>query len=402
MNALLSSVLLVLCAMTALASSVEQRKAESGFEDTCTFITPILKASLSGTTIGLEECVGNVNGELAPRLTGTELLRHARGTGFTSSCTQINIDFITLSAVCFTPSGTTIASSINLSQATGGRGIRRRVECRASTDTETGHSTLHSSGVRTKPTHGVPGRYHVSEFQKPEDLMRKMFGLASGCAFHQTKPTWMGQFSQYLDISIPNIRQPLEVKGLQRLDPEEEDTQQGAILSSTESSAQVRKGKIGRDSRYGQGGISGEVFILWALGTTYYLYDPHGRAHIAKNDSALPTSRKTCGPHYGRAHFRLPATPPASHLSLPAPATRCVRLCPMPLARHLTPRIHWPVRWFHSIRCPVELGIVKIWCLWDATRPIGMLQVKIWSRVRRPSEVTRDSLLGHRRANAIS
>ncbi|KAJ7856222.1 hypothetical protein B0H14DRAFT_2687555 [Mycena olivaceomarginata] len=119
MNTLLSSVLLVLCAMTALASSVEQRKAESGFEDTCTFITPDIESltmfavcpddaggfNLAGTTIGLEECVGNVNGELVP------------GTGFTSSCTQINIDFITLSAVCFTPSGTTIASSINLNTA---------------------------------------------------------------------------------------------------------------------------------------------------------------------------------------------------------------------------------------------------------------------------------------------
>ncbi|KAJ7205562.1 hypothetical protein GGX14DRAFT_644877 [Mycena pura] len=47
-------------------------------------------------------------------------------------------------------------------------------------------------------------------------------------------------------------------------------------------------------------------------------------------DYTLPTSRKTCGPQR-HAHFWLPATPPAGHFSLPAPATRRVRLCPMPL-----------------------------------------------------------------------
>jgi hypothetical protein len=46
------------------------------------------------------------------------------------------------------------------------------------------------------------------------------------------------------------------VKGLKRLDPEEKDTQQGAILKSTETSAYVKERKSGRDSRHGQGGIS--------------------------------------------------------------------------------------------------------------------------------------------------
>ncbi|KAJ6535650.1 Cyanovirin-N [Mycena capillaripes] len=54
------------------------------------------------TTIGLNSCVGNSNGELVA------------GGAFSSSCSSISFSGITLSATCQTPSGTTIRTSLDL------------------------------------------------------------------------------------------------------------------------------------------------------------------------------------------------------------------------------------------------------------------------------------------------
>ncbi|KAJ6510513.1 hypothetical protein C8R45DRAFT_964371, partial [Mycena sanguinolenta] len=122
MNALLSSVLLVLCAMTALASPVEERKADGDFDATCAFpeinidsltITALCQDhnGVFGpqfTTISLNLCVGvGVNGELEP------------GTDFSASCSNITSPdgFFELSADCTTPSGTTVESSLDLNLA---------------------------------------------------------------------------------------------------------------------------------------------------------------------------------------------------------------------------------------------------------------------------------------------
>ncbi|KAF7367906.1 Cyanovirin-N [Mycena sanguinolenta] len=112
MNALLSSVLFVLCAMTALTEAGD-------FEATCTFID--VRLDLFAVTAecqdhngdfgpnmekNLDLCVGNVNGSLVP------------GTNFNQTCSNItNPDFLIIAADCITPSGTTMESSINLNDA---------------------------------------------------------------------------------------------------------------------------------------------------------------------------------------------------------------------------------------------------------------------------------------------
>ncbi|KAJ6535593.1 Cyanovirin-N [Mycena capillaripes] len=120
MNTLLSSVLLAIFAMAAapgaLATPVDdERAAETNFSATCTGISfnssndnltaTCQKSGGVGTettTIGLNSCVGNTNGELVA------------GAAFSGSCSSISFSGVTLSATCKTPTGTTIRTSIDL------------------------------------------------------------------------------------------------------------------------------------------------------------------------------------------------------------------------------------------------------------------------------------------------
>ncbi|KAJ7825014.1 Cyanovirin-N [Mycena leptocephala] len=117
MNTLLSSVLLAIFAMAAapgaLATSVNGRA--SNFSSTCTKISfnsannsLTATCELSGntgtetTTIPLNACVGNDNGELAA------------GSNFSTSCGNISFSGVTLSATCENPTGNLIHTSIDL------------------------------------------------------------------------------------------------------------------------------------------------------------------------------------------------------------------------------------------------------------------------------------------------
>ncbi|KAJ6577736.1 hypothetical protein B0H19DRAFT_1229761 [Mycena capillaripes] len=119
MNSLLSSVLLALFAVAAvpgaLAAPLEERKAETNFSATCSGISfnsgsDNLTATCQNsggigtttTTIGLNSCVGNTNGELTA------------GKSFSSSCSSISFSGVTLSAICRTPSGGSISTSLDL------------------------------------------------------------------------------------------------------------------------------------------------------------------------------------------------------------------------------------------------------------------------------------------------
>ncbi|KAJ7915271.1 Cyanovirin-N [Mycena leptocephala] len=119
MNTLLSSVLLAIFAMAAapgaLATSAEGRAPATNFSATCTGISfnssndnltaTCQKSGGVGTettTIGLNSCVGNTNGELTA------------GVNFSGSCSSISFSGVTLSAICKTPTGTTIRTSLDL------------------------------------------------------------------------------------------------------------------------------------------------------------------------------------------------------------------------------------------------------------------------------------------------
>ncbi|KAJ6577698.1 Cyanovirin-N [Mycena capillaripes] len=119
MNTLLSSVLLALFAVAAvpgaLAAPLEERNAETNFSATCSGISfnssnDNLTATCQNsggvgtttTTIGLNSCVGNTNGELTA------------GNSFSSSCSSISFSGVTLSATCRTPSGGSIRASLDL------------------------------------------------------------------------------------------------------------------------------------------------------------------------------------------------------------------------------------------------------------------------------------------------
>ncbi|KAJ7671289.1 Cyanovirin-N [Mycena polygramma] len=115
MNTLLSSVLLALFAVAAVAAPVEERASETNFSATCSGISfnsgnDDLTATCQNsggvgsttTTIGLNSCVGNTNGELTA------------GNSFSSSCSSISFSGVTLSATCSTPSGGSIRTSLDL------------------------------------------------------------------------------------------------------------------------------------------------------------------------------------------------------------------------------------------------------------------------------------------------
>ncbi|KAJ6535634.1 Cyanovirin-N [Mycena capillaripes] len=119
MNNLLSSVLLAIFAMAAapgaLATPVDEHAAQTNFSATCTGIsfnssnnnlTATCQKSggigTATTTIGLNLCVANTNGELTA------------GAAFSASCSSISFSGVTLSATCKTPTGTTIRTSLDL------------------------------------------------------------------------------------------------------------------------------------------------------------------------------------------------------------------------------------------------------------------------------------------------
>ncbi|KAJ6481538.1 Cyanovirin-N [Mycena vitilis] len=114
MNTLLSSVLLALFAVAAVAAPVE-RASETNFSSTCSGISfnagnDDLTATCQNsggvgtttTTIGLNSCVGNTNGELTA------------GNSFSGSCSGISFSGVTLSATCSTPNGGSISTSLDL------------------------------------------------------------------------------------------------------------------------------------------------------------------------------------------------------------------------------------------------------------------------------------------------
>ncbi|KAJ7868285.1 Cyanovirin-N [Mycena leptocephala] len=116
MNTLLSSVLLAICTIAAvpgaLAAPVETR-AGSSFSSTCDNIvvntssltlTATCKTSGVGsstTTIDLNSCIGNTDGDLIP------------GASFAGSCSNIQASGIELTASCQNDAGTTINTSID-------------------------------------------------------------------------------------------------------------------------------------------------------------------------------------------------------------------------------------------------------------------------------------------------
>ncbi|KAJ7835504.1 Cyanovirin-N [Mycena leptocephala] len=117
MNTLLSSVLLALCAVAAvpgaLAAPIETR-AGSSFSSTCdnivvntSSLTLTATCQTSGgvgtstTTIDLNSCIGNTNGDLVP------------GASFAGSCSNVQASGIELTASCQNDAGTTINTSID-------------------------------------------------------------------------------------------------------------------------------------------------------------------------------------------------------------------------------------------------------------------------------------------------
>ncbi|KAJ7660175.1 Cyanovirin-N [Mycena polygramma] len=124
MNTLLSSVLLALAfaaVPSGLAAPVE-RAADTNFSATCTGISfnpsnndltaTCQNAGGIGTTtstIGLNSCVGNTNGELTA------------GNDFSASCSNIRFSGVTLSALCRTPAGVGINTSLDLNSVMSNR-----------------------------------------------------------------------------------------------------------------------------------------------------------------------------------------------------------------------------------------------------------------------------------------
>ncbi|KAJ6461268.1 Cyanovirin-N [Mycena vitilis] len=119
MNKLLSSVILALVAVAAvpgaIATPVEERAAQTNFSATCTGISfnasnnnltaTCQRSSGIGTatsTIGLNSCVGNINGILTA------------GNSFSSSCSSISFSGVSLSALCRNPAGTNIRTTLDL------------------------------------------------------------------------------------------------------------------------------------------------------------------------------------------------------------------------------------------------------------------------------------------------
>ncbi|KAJ6600158.1 Cyanovirin-N [Mycena sp. CBHHK59/15] len=115
MNTFLSSVLLALCAIAAvpsvLATPLEKR---DNFSKSCSNISVSTSGDLTATclaasgslrsTISLNGCVGNNNGDLT-----------AGFSGFTSSCTGISlINGVDLTAQCTSASGISVGSELNL------------------------------------------------------------------------------------------------------------------------------------------------------------------------------------------------------------------------------------------------------------------------------------------------
>ncbi|KAJ7096890.1 Cyanovirin-N [Mycena epipterygia] len=118
MNTLLSSVVLALCTLVAvsgaLAAPVNEPVPDTNFSSTCSGIsvnlgnldlTATCQNSSGGTettTIGLNSCVGNTNGELTA------------GNSFSGSCEDISFSGVELSALCRNPAGTLISTSLDL------------------------------------------------------------------------------------------------------------------------------------------------------------------------------------------------------------------------------------------------------------------------------------------------
>ncbi|KAJ7108299.1 Cyanovirin-N [Mycena epipterygia] len=115
MNTLFSSVFLALCTVAAvpsvLTASLQKRDSISAtcrdfvfdastFALTATCSSPGAGDSISD--ISLNSCIGNNNGDLAV------------GGDFSSSCTQINLNGLELSAECQSNSGFTVGSELNL------------------------------------------------------------------------------------------------------------------------------------------------------------------------------------------------------------------------------------------------------------------------------------------------
>ncbi|KAF7354334.1 hypothetical protein MVEN_01121900 [Mycena venus] len=115
MNTFLSSVLVALCAIAVvpsiLATPLEKR---DNFSNSCSDISVSASGDLTATclaavgslrsTISLNNCVGNNNGDLT-----------AGFSGFTSSCTNIRlINGVDLTAQCTSASGIVVGSQLNL------------------------------------------------------------------------------------------------------------------------------------------------------------------------------------------------------------------------------------------------------------------------------------------------
>ncbi|KAJ7660164.1 hypothetical protein DFH06DRAFT_1472254 [Mycena polygramma] len=112
MNTLLSFVLL---ALTVVAVPPVERAADTNFSATCVDISfdasnYDLTATCQNadgigsttTTIGLDSCVGNINGELAG------------GSDFSSSCSEIEFRWVSLNVACSNPYGIPINTSLDL------------------------------------------------------------------------------------------------------------------------------------------------------------------------------------------------------------------------------------------------------------------------------------------------
>ncbi|KAJ7882268.1 Cyanovirin-N [Mycena leptocephala] len=123
MNTFLSSVLLALCAVAvvpgALAAPVKTRTG-SNFSSACDNIvidthelTLTATCQKSGgigsstTTIDLNSCIGNTNGELVA------------GNSFAASCSNLQASGVELTASCTNPAGTTINTAIDLNVVVG-------------------------------------------------------------------------------------------------------------------------------------------------------------------------------------------------------------------------------------------------------------------------------------------
>ncbi|KAJ7925506.1 hypothetical protein B0H13DRAFT_1975068 [Mycena leptocephala] len=125
MNSLLSAVVFALCTLTAVPGAIASLIAglaygsPPSFSSTCINIgvnlsTFVLTATCQnmgvGTTtaaIDLNSCISNTNGELSP------------GGAFNSSCRDIGLSGVELSAQCKDPSGTFINTQIDLSVCFG-------------------------------------------------------------------------------------------------------------------------------------------------------------------------------------------------------------------------------------------------------------------------------------------